>query len=66
MVGSDPSRALLGGLAIGARAWLLWQHTSVMRSVGENACTRCMAFSLVKLKQHALTYCLKLLKLVIF
>ena len=38
-----PSCALLGGLAVGARVLLLWQHTRLMRNVSSDACTRCMA-----------------------
>ena len=41
--GVPPSCAMLGGFAVGARVWLLWQHTHLMRNVSEDACSRCMA-----------------------
>ena len=34
---------LLGGFALNARFWLLWQHVHVMRNVSECSRTRCVA-----------------------
>jgi len=59
MVRGAPSCVLLGRFAIGARVSLLWQHTRLMRNVGEDGCSRSMSGSVVeRLKPSHTLQCL--------